>query len=117
MNQVNLVGRVARDVELRHSKNGKAYMFITVACDGHFDKKTGETRSDFIPITVWGKEAEKCKALLKGSLIRVFGRLTIGKFEKNGKVEYPMDVVGDQVTFLGKPRGKEEGHSLEGFSS
>lgn len=105
MNQVNLVGRSSREVELRYSAQGKAFMFLTVAVDGYYDKKTGEMTSDFIPVTIWGKEAEKCRNLLKGSLIRVLGRVSVGRFEKNGKTEYPLDIIGDQVIFLSKPKG------------
>lgn len=104
MNQVNLVGRVVREVKLQKTNSGKSFMFLTLAVDGYFDRKAGTTTSDFIPVTIWGKEAEKCRNLIKGSLIRVEGRVSVGKFEKNGKTEYPVDIVAENVSFLSKPK-------------
>jgi single-strand DNA-binding protein len=115
MNQVNLVGRVAREVELKHTQGGKAFMFLTIAVDGYFDRKTGQVKSDFIPVIAWGREAEKCRNLLKGSLIRIEGRVNVGKFEKDGKTQYPLDIVAEEITFLSKPR--EKGSELSGFSA
>jgi single-strand DNA-binding protein len=105
LNLVLLVGRVAREVKLMQSSTGKPFMFLTIAVDGYYDRKAGKTTSDFIPVTVWGKEAERCKALVKGSLIEVKARVSPGRYEKDGKTQYTLDLVADEVKFLSKPKG------------
>lgn len=106
MNQVNLVGRIAREVELRKSSGGKSYVFLTVAVDGYYDRRKKEVTSEFIPVTVWGKEAERCRHLVKGSLVRVTGRVSLGKFpdKQTGEIKYVVDIIGEEVQFLVKPK-------------
>ncbi len=108
MNQVNLIGRVVRDVAIRKTSSGKSYAFLTVAV-GYWDRKEKREKADFIPVTLWGKEAERCGNLVKGSLIRVSGRITTSRFEKDGEMQYRMEVVGEDVDFLSKPRAALEG--------
>lgn len=109
MNQVQLVGRLARSPELRYSRTGKAICFLTVAVDGYFDKSKGETVTDFIDVKLWGKTAENvAKYCVKGSLVAIVGRLSSSSFEKNGQTVYKLEVVGDEVKFLGKPKSALE---------
>ena len=107
MNQVNLVGRVAREPKFKTSSNGKSMIFLTVAIDGYYDRKTKEVTTDFIPVTVWGKEAERCRSLIKGSLVRITGRVSVGKFpdKETGEIKYVTDIIGEEVQFLAKPKG------------
>ncbi|TCP61240.1 single-stranded DNA-binding protein [Baia soyae] len=109
MNQFNVVGRVTRDVQVRRTGNDKAYVFLTIAVDGYWDKKQKKTVSDFIPVTIWGKEAEKCKSLMKGSLVCIKGRISIGNFtdKQTGKEKYTTDLVGETVQFLAKPKASQ----------
>lgn len=108
MNQVQLVGRVARSPELRYTGNGKALCFLTLGVDGYFDKSKGEMTTDWIPVQVWGKLGERCaQHLVKGSLVSVVGRLKFGSYEKDGKKVYTLDVVAEEVNFLVKPKQKE----------
>ena len=105
MNQVQLVGRLARSPELRYSRTGKAVAFLTVAVDGYFDKTKGETMTDFIDVKVWGKTAENvAKYCVKGSLVSVVGRLSSSSYEKNGQRVFKLEVVGDEIKFLSKPK-------------
>lgn len=109
MNQVQLVGRLARSPELRYTQAGKAVAFLTLAVDGYFDAKQNKTVTDFIDVKLWGKVAENtAKYCVKGSLISVVGRLASSSFEKNGQVVYKLEVVGDEVKFLSKPKSAIE---------
>lgn len=112
MNQVILVGRVAREVQLRKTSNGKPYLFLTIAVSGYWDRRKKKEVTDFIPVTIWGKEAEKASHLVKGSLVRITGRVSVGKFadKLTGEVKYVTDIIGEEVDFLSKPRSAiEEG--------
>jgi len=109
MNQVILVGRVAREVQLRKTSNGKPYLFLTIAVSGYWDRREKKEVTDFIPVTVWGKEAEKASHLVKGSLVRITGRVSVGRFtDKNGEQRYTVDIIGEEVDFLSKPRSAVE---------
>ncbi|SFX65877.1 single-strand DNA-binding protein [Thermoactinomyces sp. DSM 45891] len=107
MNKVSLVGRVAVDPKVNKTSNGKSYMFLRLAVEGYFDKKTKQMTTDFIPVTVWGREADKCRNLLKGSLISIEGRVSAGSFaDSNGEKKFSLDIIAESISFLSKPKSK-----------
>ena len=73
-NLVVLMGNLTRNPELRYTPNGKAVTTLNLAVNRVYrDRNTGEQvkNTDFIPISVWGKQAENCENYLaKGSLRR-----------------------------------------------
>lgn len=100
MNNVQLIGRLTRDPELRYStgQNQTAICGFTLAVNtGYGDRQ----RADYPSIVVFGKAAENCeKYLHKGSRAAVTGRLQTGKYEKDGRTVYTTDVVASSVEFL-----------------
>lgn len=110
MNNVNLIGRITRDLELRYIQgSGIAVTNFTLAVDKGLskDKKQemkaiGQSTADFINIVVWGKQAENAaNYLAKGRLVAIQGRLQSGSYEdKDGKRVYTTDVVANNVEFL-----------------
>lgn len=63
MNQVQLIGRVARQLELKFidSREGKqAVCNFTLAVTRPFSNASGEFDADFVPCVVWGKELKIC---------------------------------------------------------
>ena len=60
MNNVSLVGRFTRDMELRYAtgENATAILHNCVAVRRKFKNADGEYESDFINITAFGKTAE-----------------------------------------------------------
>jgi len=113
MNQVAIIGRLAKDVELR---NGVAKM--TVAVDRGKDRDGNDRGADFIPVTVFGKQAENCaKYLAKGSQVGIQGRIQTGSYEKeDGTRVYTTEVVADRVEFIGSKAEKKE-ETPQGFSA
>jgi single-strand DNA-binding protein len=113
-NQVNLTGNITRDVELRYSKNGKSFARILLAINRGFGKDS--KGADFLPIVIWGKQAENAaKFLVKGSKVSIMGHLRGTFFETTGadgkaKSRLDVEVVADQVQYLSKPnQGAEPG--------
>ena len=103
MNKVFIVGRLARDPELRYPSNSQnAVASIVVAVNRPFENSQGERVADFINVTVWRKQAENVKKYLsKGSLVGVDGRIQISSFDgADGKRVYRTDVVAESVQFL-----------------
>lgn len=108
MNNVVLIGRLTRDVDLRETQSGLSYARFSLAVDKRLSKEKkremesrGEYTADFINIVVWGQQAEHCaKYLAKGRLCAVQGRLQSGSYEKDGIKHYTTDVVANNVEFL-----------------
>ncbi|HFL2404574.1 TPA: single-stranded DNA-binding protein [Clostridioides difficile] len=87
MNNVVLVGRLARDPELRYIPGyGTPVATFALAVDRGYTKKDGTREVDFIPIEVMGGSAEFCaNYLTKGRLVSLQGRIRIEKYEENGE--------------------------------
>lgn len=114
INNVTLVGRLTKDIELRYTPDGAAVGTFTLACNRPF-KNGGETKADFVNCVVWRKQAENAANFLsKGSLAGVVGRLQSRSYEaQDGKKVFVLEVVADSVQFL-EPKGNGSGQSQSG---
>lgn len=101
MNNVILIGRLTRDVELRYTTSQMAVATFTLAIDRPV-KAGKEKEADFPRIKAFGKTAENCeKYLAKGRMVAVQGSLQTGSYEdKDGKRVYTTDVIANRVEFL-----------------
>lgn len=104
MNNVTLIGRLTRDVDLRYTQgaNQMAIARFSLAIDR--PAKQGEQKqADFPNIVVFGKAAENCeKYLHKGSQCAVEGRIQTGSYtNRDGVKVYTTDVIANRVEFLG----------------
>jgi len=99
MNKVVLIGRLAKDVDLRFTASGKAVATFSIAVNKTFSK---EKEADFFYVVVWGKSAENCaNYLAKGRLVGLEGRLQSRSYEtQTGDKRYVTEVVADNVEFL-----------------
>ena len=102
MNRVDLVGRLTRDPELRHTSSGRAVCQLNLAINRTFTNQNGEREADFINVVVWDKQAENVsKYVTKGRLVSVEGRLQSRSYDdKDGKKVYVTEVVANSVQFL-----------------
>lgn len=98
MNQVNLIGNLTRDVELRYTTDQKPIARFSIAVnDGYGEKQ----RTSYIPIVVFGKQAENAdRYLSKGSKVAVNGRIQTGSYEKEGRTIYTTDIIASNIEFL-----------------
>lgn len=104
MNQVNLIGRLGADPELRHTPKGTAVTEINLAVDDGWgeNKKTA-----WIGVTIWGATAElAARALRKGDRVGINGRLSQEEWEdKNtGKKQRKTKVVCENMYLLESKR-------------
>ena len=59
LNKIFIMGRLARDPELRHTQSGTAVASFTLAVDRDFkEKNTGEKVTDWIDVVAWRNTAE-----------------------------------------------------------
>lgn len=101
MNNVNIIGRLTKDPELKYTRSETAYTRFCVAVDGMKDSD-GNTTADFIDIIAWKKSAELVtKYFRKGSRIGINGRLHTTSFEtENGEKRKFTEVVVNSIDFL-----------------
>lgn len=101
MNVSSIIGRLTKDPELKYTQNQTAVTSITIAVD-KYNSATKQREADFIPVVVWGKQAESlCEYMRKGSQIGVTGNLRSRNYESNGTTKYVLELVATEVNFLG----------------
>ncbi|MCM8711946.1 single-stranded DNA-binding protein [Clostridium sp. SYSU_GA19001] len=103
MNKVVLIGRLTRDPELKFTPGtGTAVATFTLAVDRRLPNKNGQREADFVPIVVWGKQAEStANYMSKGKLMGVSGRIQTRSYEaKDGTRRYVTEIVAEEVQFL-----------------
>lgn len=101
MNNVQLIGRLTKDIQLTYTQDQKAVARFTIAVQKDKDN------TDFISCVAFGKTAENMGLYTKkGSLIAVEGRLTSGSYEKDGRTVYTLDVFASRVEFL-QPKSQQ----------
>ena len=102
MNKVILMGRLARDPEIRYSQgeNATAVARYTLAVDRRF-QRTAEQTADFISCVTFGKSAEFAEKYLKqGTKICVEGRIQTGSYtNKDGVKVYTTEVIVENQEF------------------
>lgn len=110
MNQVNLVGRLTRDAEIKTTASDKKVATFTLAVDRKFKNAQGQREADFIPIVVWDKPAEIIeKYTSKGSQVSIGGRLQVRSYDGNdGQRKYVTEVVANDVGLLSSSTPKQE---------
>lgn len=113
MNIVMIIGRLARDPEVRYTQDGTAIANMTVAVDRGKDRNGNDLPADFPRVQVFGKQAENCgKYLSKGRLVGVQGRIQTGSYtNKNGDKVYTTDIVASRVEFLEKAEKQQQNYS------
>ena len=117
VNKIFIVGRLARDPELRYTQNGSAIANMTVATDESFTGSDGNKveRTEWHRVTVFGKMAENCGNYLgKGSLVHVEGSLATRKWQdQNGQDRYTTEIKAQRVQFLDR-RDQDGGQQRQG---
>ncbi|HOC81601.1 MAG: Single-stranded DNA-binding protein ssb [Synergistetes bacterium ADurb.Bin155] len=117
-NKAILMGNLARDPEVRYTTSKQAVAKLTVAVGRQWKNREGEVQdqADFIPVVVWGVQAENCERYLrKGSPVLVEGRIQVRSYEAGtGERRWVTEVVAQGVTFLGSRRDGGETYSPEG---
>lgn len=112
MNKVVLVGRVAKEPELRTTQSGTEVCSFTVACDRRFVKQGEERQADFINCVAWQKTAEFVnKYFTKGTRIALDGSLQVRTWDdKDGKKHYATEVMVSNVEFA---QSKNDGQAAQ----
>lgn len=102
INNVVLVGRLTKDIDLRYTGSGTAVGTFTLAVNRQFTNQAGEREADFINCVIWRKSAENfANFTRRGALVGITGRIQTRHYEGNdGKRVYVTEVVADNFTLL-----------------
>src|SRR3954453_24172260 len=104
LNRVILVGNLTRDPELRYIPSGTAVTDIGLAVNDRRKGANGEwiEETTFVDVTLWGRTAEIATEYLnKGSSVLIEGRLKLDTWEKDGKKNSKLRVIGERMQMLG----------------
>lgn len=107
-NQVILMGNLTRDPELRTTPSGQSVCSFSLALNRSYKGADGDWKeaTDFIDVVAWGPLGERvAQYMTKGRPALVNGRLQSRSWEQDGQKRNKVEVVAQDVTFLGGPGG------------
>ena len=114
INNVTLVGRLTKDVELKYTPSNVANVSFTLAVNRTFKNANGEREADFINCVIWRKSAENfANWAKKGALIGITGRIQTRNYEnQQGQRVYITEVVAENFQML-ESRSQQQGQNAQ----
>ena len=123
VNKVILLGHLGKDPEVKKLDSGKSVANFSLATSEVYKNKEGEkvTNTEWHNIVLWSPLAEIAESYLKkGSQLYLEGKISNRSYEdKDGVKKYISEVVGRDITLLGKPtsEGSNENSNNEGATN
>ena len=115
VNKVILVGNLGKDPEVRYLDNGRAVANFSLATSETYKNKSGErvTNTEWHNLVLWTPLAEIAEKFLhKGSQVYIEGKITTRSYEdKDGNTRYITEVVGREMTLLGRKSDNDDPYS------
>jgi single-strand DNA-binding protein len=108
------MGNLTRDPELRQTPNGQNVCSFSLALNRSYKGSDGnwQEATDYIDIVAWGPLGERvAQYLTKGRPCLVNGRVKSPRWVQDGQNRSKVEVVAQDVTFLGGPGGESGGRS------
>jgi single-strand DNA-binding protein len=109
-----LIGNLTRDPEVRFTPKGSAVSDLGIAVNRTYVTDSGEKMQEttYVDVVVWSRLAELAGQYLhKGSPVFIEGRLQMDTWEDKatGQKRSKIRVVADNLQFLGRREGGDEG--------
>ena len=128
LNKAQIIGRLGRDPELRHSTSGTPVCTLSIATDEDYTNRDGQKveRTEWHSVVVYQRLAEACANYLgKGSLVYVEGSLQTRKWQnQQGQDRYTTEIKAARVQFLdrksdgqGQQQRQDDQYSSPAFPS
>lgn len=110
INNVTLIGRLTKDVELKYTPANQAVAQFTLAVNRTFKNANGERESDFINCVIWRKSAENfANFAKKGALVGITGRIQTRNYDNaQGQRVYITEVIAENFQML-ESRNQQQG--------
>ena len=102
MNKWIGLGRLVKDPEVKYTESGKVVTQFTLAVNRPFTNQQGQNEADFIPVVVWGKQAELIgNSCAKGHRLLVEGRIQIRSYDgKDGTKRWVTEIIANNFEFI-----------------
>ena len=109
LNNVQIIGRLGKEPEMRYTTNGTACCKFSVAVEGYVPKDSDRPKhTEWFNLVAWAKLAEVCAQYLsKGDLVYCQGELQTRQYEKDGQRRYFTELNMRQMQML-KTKGKTQ---------
>ena len=109
INKVIIKGNISNEVELKQTPNGVSVCSFDIAVN----RKLSRDEVDFISIVAWRQQAEfVTKYFKKGQAILVCGQIQTRSYtDKQGNKRTAVEVVADEVSFVGNKESATEAKS------
>ena len=109
LNKIDLMGRIVRDVELRHTASGKAVASFTLAVS----RDGKDSGVDFIDCVAWGGVGEfASRHFHKGSMAVVSGRLQMRDWQDKQGNKRRSAEVNVRDMYFGEAKKSDPGESV-----
>lgn len=104
INNVVLVGRLTKDVEIRKTQSGLSVASFTVACDRRLSQEqrnNNEQSADFISCVAWRGSADFLgRYAHKGDTVGVEGQIQTRNYDRDGQKVYVTEIIANNVSIL-----------------
>ena len=101
LNDLILVGRLTRDIEVYKTESGRQLGRISLAVARSFKNIEGTYDTDFIPCLVWEEKARIASSYChKGDIIGIRGRLQSRVIETDEGKRNLIEVIAERISFL-----------------
>lgn len=120
LNHITIMGRLARDPELRRTGSGIAVTSFTLVVDRDYMPKDGSQReTDWIDCVAWRNTGEfVSKYFTKGRMAVVSGRLQVRSWtDKDGSKRRTTEVIAESVYFGDSKRETSPSYAAAAYNS
>ena len=104
INNVVLVGRLTKDVEIKKTQSGLSVASFTIACDRRLSqeqKNNNEQSADFISCVAWRGSADFLGNYAhKGDTVGIEGRIQTRTYDRDGQKVYVTEIIANSVSIL-----------------
>lgn len=109
MNNIAIVGRLTKDVEISKTNSGIEFARFNVAVQSEFKTADGERKADFFPCVAWRDTAKNiAQYFKKGSPIGIIGSMNSRSYEKeDGSSQNIWEINVKTFSFVGGSNDEE----------
>lgn len=102
INEVILVGKIAKQPELAQTNNGHKVSNVVIETVRHYKNSYGIYESDFLEVTLWRGMAQSiCETCHLGSMIAIKGRIQSRTYlEEDNRHYASLEIIAEKVTVL-----------------
>jgi len=104
LNQIIIVGRLAKEIEIEELENGGHVAYITVVVPRSYKNIDGTYETDIVPVTIYDTIAKNIKEYChKGDVLGIKGRVQM----TGDNLDEQVRIVAEKVTFLSSKSEEE----------